>query len=153
MASLQLNVPDVLLTSPRVTLHMSVFPCQQREHQGVLQAEEAREKKGSEEQRVEEGGGGVLWWLWDAFLGACPEVKKRAAVEKTFRPFSLSLSYNPFSHFFFPLEYVVTQGPLLTMYVGDIYHTACHNEFQNKIVGKHLKVYYSRLIVHRGPNG
>nr|XP_029131758.1 nesprin-2 [Labrus bergylta] len=46
---------------------------EQREHEGVLQAEEAREKTGSEEQRVEEGGGGVLWWLWDAFLGSSPE--------------------------------------------------------------------------------
>jgi len=61
---------------------MSVFPCQQREHQGVLQAEEARESKGSEERRVAEGGGGVLWWLWDAFLGAPSEVKgSRSAVE------------------------------------------------------------------------
>lgn len=54
-----------------------VFPCQQREHGGVLQAEEAIEKKGrSEEQRVEEGGRGVLWWLWDTFLAASPEVTK-----------------------------------------------------------------------------
>ncbi|XP_042357130.1 nesprin-2-like isoform X2 [Plectropomus leopardus] len=45
----------------------------QWEHQGVLQAEEATEKTESQEQRVEEGGGGVLWWLWDAFLGASPE--------------------------------------------------------------------------------
>ncbi|XP_010767930.1 nesprin-2-like, partial [Notothenia coriiceps] len=48
----------------------------QREHQGVLQAEEARESKESEEQRVAEGGGGVLWWLWDAFLGAPPEAQE-----------------------------------------------------------------------------
>nr|XP_033497697.1 uncharacterized protein LOC117266566 isoform X2 [Epinephelus lanceolatus] len=45
----------------------------QWEHQGVLQAEEATEKTESQEQTVEEGGGGVLWWLWDAFLGASPE--------------------------------------------------------------------------------
>lgn len=42
----------------------------------MLHAEEARENKESEEQRVEEGGGGVFWWLWDAFLGTSPEVKK-----------------------------------------------------------------------------
>nr|XP_020467229.1 uncharacterized protein LOC109966618 [Monopterus albus] len=46
---------------------------QQREHEGVLQAEEAREKKGSEEQTVEESGGGVWWWLWDVFLGIYPQ--------------------------------------------------------------------------------
>lgn len=53
----------------------------------MLQAEEAAEKKDSEEQRVEESGGGVLWWLWDAFLGASPEVKKvESYCGKTFHP-------------------------------------------------------------------
>ncbi|KAK2826777.1 hypothetical protein Q5P01_020991 [Channa striata] len=49
------------------------FGSTEREHQGVLQAEEAGENKGSEEQRVEEGGGGILWWLWDVFLGTSPQ--------------------------------------------------------------------------------
>ncbi|KAA8578683.1 hypothetical protein FQN60_017503, partial [Etheostoma spectabile] len=71
--STQLSVPDALMTTSRVTLHMSVFPCQQREHDGVLQTEEATEQTGSQEHREEEGGGGVLWWLWDAFLAASPE--------------------------------------------------------------------------------
>lgn len=52
---------------------MSVFPCQQLH--AVLQAEEATENKEIGEQRGEEGGRGVLWWLWDTFLGASPEVK------------------------------------------------------------------------------
>lgn len=79
--------------TPRVTLHMSVFPCQQREHRGELRAGEARERGGSEEQRVEEGGGGgVLWWLLDAFLGTFPEVTSiESCCRKTFHPFSFSV--------------------------------------------------------------
>lgn len=60
-----------------VTLHMSVFPCQQRGHRGSLRAAEARERGASEERREEEGGGGeggVLWWLWETFLGVSLEV-------------------------------------------------------------------------------
>ncbi|XP_023277933.1 uncharacterized protein LOC111666721 isoform X1 [Seriola lalandi dorsalis] len=63
-------------SSPELRQSLTLDSAQQREHQGVLQAEEATEKKDSEQHRVEEGGGGVLWWLWDAFLGASPEVKK-----------------------------------------------------------------------------
>lgn len=81
--------------TPCVTLHMSVFPCQQREPRGALRAGEARERGGSEEQRVEEGGGGdggVLWWLWDAFLGAFPEVTSaESCCRKAFHPFSFSV--------------------------------------------------------------
>ncbi|XP_033981497.1 nesprin-2-like isoform X2 [Trematomus bernacchii] len=72
------RVKENVLKQPQTVEHSSAEQRQppdrtQREHQGVLQAEEARESKGSEEQRVAEGGGGVLWWLWDAFLGAPPE--------------------------------------------------------------------------------
>lgn len=77
----------------------------------MLQAEEARERKGNEEQRVEGSGGGVLWWLWDAFLGASPEVTKtESCCGKTFLPFSFFVS--PFSRLFFPSEFLVTQGQL-----------------------------------------
>ncbi|XP_028420858.1 nesprin-2-like isoform X1 [Perca flavescens] len=50
---------------------------EQREHDGVLQAEEATE------HRKEEGGGGVLWWLWDAFLAASPEEPVAVVPEET----------------------------------------------------------------------
>ncbi|XP_035850399.1 nesprin-2-like isoform X2 [Sander lucioperca] len=56
---------------------------QQREHDGVLQAEEATEQTGSQEHREEEGGGGVLWWLWDAFLAASPEEPVAVVPEET----------------------------------------------------------------------
>ncbi len=80
----------------------------------MLQAEEAREKKGSEEQRVEEGGGGVLWWLWDVYLGASPEVKEIESCRGKIHPFSFSVLQS-FQSPLFPSEFFVTQGQLLTV--------------------------------------
>lgn len=58
-----------------VTLDLSLFPCQQQEPEGELQAEETKESERSEELRGEDFGTSVFWWLWDAFLqGASPEV-------------------------------------------------------------------------------
>lgn len=76
-----------------VTLHMSVFPCQQRGNQDARRPERARGREGSEEQRVEEGGGrGGVWWFWDALLGASPEVTSlESCCRKTFHPFSFSV--------------------------------------------------------------
>ncbi|XP_068608267.1 nesprin-2-like [Brachionichthys hirsutus] len=74
--------PDVLRRSGAMLMTVkpsspeqrrTLTPDAQREHGGVLQAEGGAQAKGSEEQRVDEGGGGVVWWLWDAFMGAFPE--------------------------------------------------------------------------------
>ncbi|XP_075304834.1 nesprin-2-like isoform X3 [Odontesthes bonariensis] len=69
-------------SSPEQRQSRRLHDTQQQEHQGVLQAEEATENKRNEEPRVEDIGGRVLWWLWDAFLGASPEVPAVVVSEK-----------------------------------------------------------------------
>lgn len=104
-----------------VTLHMSVFPCQQREHQGVLQAEEAAEKKGNEEHRMEEGGGGVFWWLWDTFLGSSPEVTMIESCRgRICHPFSLSV--HPLFPLLLPLRDPCDPSSATHSVVGGVHH-------------------------------
>ncbi|CAG5866901.1 unnamed protein product [Menidia menidia] len=61
-------------SSPEQRQSRTLNYSQQKQHQGVLQAGETPETKTNEGPKVEDFGGSVMWWLWDAFLGASPEV-------------------------------------------------------------------------------